>query len=163
MKNTSIIVAIAENYAIGKDNELLWHISDDLKRFKKLTSGHTVIMGQNTFDSLPNGALPKRTNIVITFNKELKIPGCIMAYSIEDAIKKCDLNQEVFVIGGGSIYEQFLEFADKIYITLVHKNFDADTFFPKIDSNKWSIIEQTDFPADDKSKYAYSFITYVKK
>jgi len=163
MKNISIIVAIAENYAIGKDNELLWHISDDLQRFKKLTSGHTVIMGQNTFDSLPNGALPKRTNIVITLNKELIIPGCIMAYSIEDAIKKCDLNHEVFVIGGGSIYKQFLEFVDKIYITLVHENFDADTFFPKIDSNKWSIIEQSDFIADDKSKYAYSFITYVKK
>ncbi|RLD64422.1 MAG: dihydrofolate reductase [Bacteroidetes bacterium] len=163
MKNISIIVAIAENYAIGKDNELLWHISDDLKRFKKLTSGHTVIMGQNTFDSLPNGALPNRKNIVISFNKDLKIPGCIMAYSIEDAIKKCDTNEEVFVIGGGSIYKQFLEIADKIYLTLVHENFEADTFFPKIDSNKWSIIEQDDFIADDKSKYAYSFITYVKK
>ncbi|MBE9467188.1 MAG: dihydrofolate reductase [Bacteroidetes bacterium] len=163
MKNISIIVAIAKNYAIGKDNELLWHISNDLKRFKKLTSGHTVIMGQNTFDSLPNGALPNRTNVVITFNKDLQIPGCIMAYSIQDAIKKCDNNDEVFVIGGGSIYKQFFQFADKIYLTLVHENFDADTFFPKIELNKWSIIEQTDFPTDDKSKYAYSFITYVKK
>ncbi len=163
MKNISIIVAISENNAIGKNNDLLWHISDDLKRFKKLTTGHTIIMGKKTFDSLPNGPLPNRTNIVITHNKNIKIPGCIIAHSIEDAINRCNNEDEIFVIGGGSIYKQLLKYANKIYLTLVHKSFDADAFFPEINFNEWTIIEQTDFTADDKNKYAYSFITYEKK
>lgn len=163
MKNISIIVAISENNAIGKNNKLLWLISDDLKRFKKLTTGHTIIMGKKTFNSLPKGALPNRTNIVITHNKDVEIPGCIMANSIEDAIKKCDENDEIFIIGGGSIYKQFLQFTNKIYLTLVHESFDADTFFPEINFNEWVITEQTDFSSDAKNKYAYSFITYAKK
>ena len=163
MKNISIIVAISENNAIGKNNDLLWHISDDLKRFKKLTTSHTIIMGKKTFDSLPKGALPNRTNIVITHNKDAKISDCIPAHSIEEAIKICDKNDEVFVIGGGSIYKQFLKYANKIYLTLVHESFDADTFFPEINFNEWVITEQTDFSSDAKNKYAYSFITYAKK
>ena len=162
MKNISIIVAISKNNAIGKNNNLLWHISDDLKRFKKLTTGHTIIMGKKTFDSLPNGALTNRTNIVITHNKDIKIPGCIMAYSINDAIEKCNNDDEIFVVGGGSIYKQFLKFANKIYLTIVQENFDADTFFPEINFNEWKIIEQTDFLSDKKNKYAFSFITYEK-
>ncbi len=162
MRNISIIVAISKNNAIGKDNKLLWHLSDDLKRFKKLTTGHTIIMGKKTFDSLPNGALTNRTNIVITHNKDIKIPGCIMAYSINDAIEKCNNDDEIFVVGGGSIYKQFLKFANKIYLTIVQENFDADTFFPEINFNEWKIIEQTDFLSDKKNKYAFSFITYEK-
>lgn len=114
MKNISIIVAIAENYAIGKDNNLLWHLSDDLKRFKKLTIGNIVIMGKKTFESLPKGALPERDNIVISDNKNDTFKDCIMADSIEDALNKCDETKEIFIIGGGSVYRQFLPLANKI-------------------------------------------------
>ena len=113
--SVSIIVAIAENYAIGKDNDLLWHISDDLKRFKQITSGHKIIMGKNTFLSLPIRPLPNRISIVITDDKNDQYEGCIMAYSIEDALAKCEAGEECFVIGGGSIYRQFMPLADKLY------------------------------------------------
>lgn len=162
MKNISIIVAVAENNAIGKDNKLLWHISDDLKRFKKLTTGHIVIMGKKTFDSLPNGALPNRTNIVITDDINDKFEDCIMAYSIEDALDKSDDNKEIFIIGGGSIYKQFLKYANKLYLTKVHKSFEGDVFFPEIDINEWKLIEQVNFEPDDKTTFAYSYLIYKK-
>ena len=162
MKNISIIVAVAENNAIGKDNKLLWHISDDLKRFKKLTTGHIVIMGKKTFDSLPNGALPNRTNIVITDDINDKFEDCIMAYSIEDALDKSDDNKEIFIIGGGSIYKQFLKYANKLYLTKVHKSFEGDVFFPEIDINEWKLIEQESFEPDDKTTFAYSYLIYKK-
>ncbi|MCD4745074.1 MAG: dihydrofolate reductase [Bacteroidales bacterium] len=162
MKNISIIVAVAENNAIGKDNKLLWHISDDLKRFKKLTTGHIVIMGKKTFDSLPNGALPNRTNIVITDDINDRFEDCIMAYSIEDALDKSDDNKEIFIIGGGSIYKQFLKYANKLYLTKVHKSFEGDVFFPEIDINEWKLIEQVNFEPDDKTTFAYSYLIYKK-
>jgi len=162
MKNISIIVAIAENNAIGKDNRLLWHISEDLKRFRRITTGKTVIMGKNTFTSLPNGALPNRKNIVISDNTNDRFEGCTMAWSIEDALEKCD-NSESFIIGGGSIYKQFLQLANKLYLTRVHKNFDADTFFPEINTNEWDEVEHIDSEYDEKSELSYSFITYIRK
>ena len=162
MKNISIIVAIAENNAIGKDNKLLWHISDDLKRFKKITANHTVIMGKNTFFSLPNGALPNRTNIVISDDKNDKIKDCVMAYSIEDAINKCDDNKENFIIGGASVYRQFLKYTNKLYLTKVHKSFEADTFFPEINLNEWKLIERQDFKPDKKNFFSYSYLVYKK-
>ncbi len=162
MKNISIIVAIAENNAIGKDNRLLWHISEDLKRFKRITTGKTVIMGKNTFTSLPNGALPKRKNIVISDNTNDRFEGCTMAWSIEDALEKCDDN-ESFIIGGGSIYKQFLQLANKLYLTRVHKNFDADTFFPEINTNEWNEVEHINCEYDEKAGVSYSFITYIRK
>jgi dihydrofolate reductase len=159
----SIIVAVAENHAIGKDNELLWHISDDLKRFKKITSGHPVIMGRNTFLSLPLRPLPGRTNIVITDNKAEQFDGCIMAFSIEDALAKCPLGEECFIIGGGSVYRQFLPLADKLYITRVKRSYEADTFFPEIDEKEWKLIEQEDHVDAQNNSLPYSFETYTRK
>ncbi len=162
-KNISIIVAIARNYAIGKDNQLLWHLSDDLKRFKELTTGHTIIMGKKTFESLPVKPLPNRKSIVITDNKNETINGCVMAYSIDEAIEKADPISENFVIGGGSIYKQFLHIADKLYLTIVHKDFDADTFFPEINFDEWEEIEKKENMTDEKSGLTYSYLIYKRK
>lgn len=162
MKNISIIVAIAQNYAIGKDNQLLWHISDDLKRFKKLTLDHTIVMGKKTFESLPVRPLKNRRSIVITDIPGEKIEGCEMAYSIEEAISLFEKDRENFIIGGGSIYRQFLGHADKLYITWVHKDFEADTFFPEIDENIWKIVEIEEH-VDELSQLKYGFFVYEKK
>ena len=162
-KSISIIVAIAENNAIGKDNDLLWHISEDLKRFKKITKDHCVVMGKKTYFSLPVRPLPNRTNIVITDIPDEKIDDCIMAYSIEDAIEKMDSGKENFIIGGGSIYRQFLPLADKLYITRVHKEFDADTFFPEIDKNIWQLADKQDINNDPQNDFTYSFEIYERK
>ena len=161
--NISIIVAIASNYAIGKDNDLLWHISKDLKRFKELTDGHTIVMGKKTYFSLPKRPLPNRTNMVITDVPGEQIDDCLMAYSIEDAIKKMDQDGENFIIGGGSIYRQFMPYADKLYITRVHKDFDADTFFPEISLDEWKLIEKDEVNDDPQNDFTYSFETYERK
>jgi len=130
----SIIAAVATNLAIGKNNQLLWHLPEDLKRFKELTKGHAVVMGQKTFESLGR-PLPDRTNIIITLDRSFKAEGCIVVYSIDEALIEAEKaeNKEIFIIGGGSIYRQFLPLADKLYITRVEKDFDADTFFPPYD------------------------------
>jgi len=164
MTKISIIVAVAENSAIGKDNKLLWHLSEDLKRFKRLTSGNPVIMGKNTYFSLPVRPLPKRKNIVITDVPGEQIDDCTMAYSIEDAIEKMDKYKENFIIGGASIYRQFLPFADRLYITWVHKSFDADTFFPEVSEEKWKEVSREDITeTDEKNPYPYSFVVYEKR
>ncbi len=161
--NISIIVAIASNNAIGKDNDLLWHISRDLKRFKQLTDGHYIVMGKKTYYSLPKRPLPNRTNMVITDIPGEQIDDCLMAYSIEDAIRKMDPEKENFIIGGGSIYRQFLPLADKLYITRVHKSFDADTFFPEIPLEEWALVEKQDVEDDLQNDFTYSFETYERK
>ncbi len=163
MKPISIIVAIADNYAIGKDNLLLWHLPEDLKRFKRITEGHPVIMGKRTFYSLPKRPLPGRINIVLTDVAGEQIDGCQMAYSIDDIINQCNKNQESFIIGGGSVYRQFFSIAQKLYITWVHANFEADTFFPEIDPVSWEVIETEGHKADEKNKYDYTFVTYRRK
>ena len=163
MKPISIIVAIADNYAIGKDNQLLWHLPEDLKWFKKNTQGHPVIMGKRTFYSLPKRPLPNRTNIVLTDIAGEQIEGCQMAYSIEDILQKCDPSQENFIIGGGSVYKQFFTIAQKLYITKVHASFDADTFFPEIDLGIWEVIDSENHKADEKNKYDYTFVTYKRR
>lgn len=159
----SIIVAVAENNAIGKDNKLLWHLSDDLKRFKKLTTGRTVIMGRKTYESLPVRPLPNRRNVVISDIPGDEIEGCLMAYSIEDALKLCDPERENFIIGGGSIYRQFMKHANKLYITKVHHIFDADTFFPEISNSEWELIEETEHSPDEKNPYPYSFLIFKRR
>jgi len=161
-KQLSIIVAIADNNAIGKDNQLLWHLSEDLKRFKQLTTHHTIVMGKKTFESLPIRPLPNRRSIVITDDLNEKIEGCTMAYSIEDAINLCDSDNENFIIGGGSIYKQFMPFTNKLYITKVHKDFDADTFYPEINFSEWEIIENQANLYDDKSGLNYSYLIYKR-
>jgi len=162
-KNISIIVAIAENNAIGKNNELLWSIPEDMKWFKKITSGHTVIMGRRTFLSLPKGALPNRRNIVISDIPGEKFESCEMVSSIEEALVACHENEECFIIGGGMVYRQFLPHARKLYITRVHQEFEADTFFPEINFDEWDEQERTKNYPGEKVPFSYSFIVYRRK
>jgi len=159
----SIIVAIAKNNAIGKDNDLIWYLSDDLKRFKRLTTGHTILMGRKTYESLPNGALPKRENVVITKDKNLALPKCIMLHSIEEAIEKyADSEDEIFVIGGGSIYDELLPYAKKLYLTKVHANFEADVFFPEIKEDDWTVLSEEHHQKGEKNEFDFSFIDLLR-
>ena len=160
----SIIVAIAENRAIGAKNDLLCRLPNDMKRFKELTTGHTVIMGRKTFESLPKGALPNRTNVVVTRNAGLAFENCEIFNDLKSAIDKHDDEREVFIIGGAIIYKQAMKYAKKLYVTDIHHFFeDADTFFPEIDVNEWIMTEHKDFNGDEKHLYPYSFKTYMKK
>jgi len=159
----SIIVVIAENMAIGRDNDLLWHIPGDLKHFKQITLGHTVIMGKRTWYSLPKRPLPNRKSLVITDIKGEIIDGCIMAYSIEDALLKCDPAEENFIIGGASVYRQFLQHANRLYLTRVHKPFEGDVFFPEINYAEWNLISKEDLPFDEKLGFAYSYENYERR
>jgi len=158
----TIIAAIANNNALGKDNKLIWHLSADLKRFKKLTTGHHIIMGRKTYESIGK-PLPNRTTIIITKNKNYKQENCLIAHSLNEAIKmvKNDLNP--FIIGGAQIYKQAITLADKLDITYVHQDFEADVFFPEIDLDKWNEISRETFKADEKNKYNYSFVTFELK
>jgi dihydrofolate reductase len=159
----SIIVAVSDDWGIGKDNELLWNISEDLKRFKRLTSGNTVIMGKKTWDSLPRKPLPGRKNIVLTDDPEEIINGSVTAYSVDDAMSKCAEGEEVFIIGGGSVYRQFITVADRLYITHVHKKAPADVYFPEIDLKIWKIVEKENVITDDKSGITYTYIIYERE
>lgn len=158
----AIIVAIANNNAIGKDNQLLCHLPNDLKHFKEITSGHTVIMGRNTFFSLPKGALPNRRNIVLSFENE-KFEGCQTALSIEEALEMCSDEEKVFFIGGASIYSQAYPIVDKLYLTKIHADFEADTFFPVIDYSKWELESSEMHEKDDKSHFSYTYENYTRK
>jgi dihydrofolate reductase len=162
MKRISIIVAIAENNAIGLNNQLLWHLSEDLKRFKRLTTGHTVVMGKKTYESLPFRPLSNRRNVVISDVPDDRIEGCVMAYSIQEAIEKMEDGKENFVIGGGSIYRQFFDLADTLYITHVKQSFEADTFFPSIDPDQWELVSTELHHPDEKNPYPYEFQIYTK-
>ena len=159
----SIIVAVSEDWGIGKDNKLLWHISEDLKRFKRLTFGNTVIMGKRTWESLPRRPLPGRRNIVLTDDKTENIENAVTAYSIEDSLSKCEKNEEIFIMGGGSIYRQFMPFADRLYITHVHKKAPADIYFPEIDLKMWKITEKEVFKTDGEESIPYTYTIYEKK
>ncbi len=161
-KDISIIVAIASNNAIGKDNDLLWHISKDLLRFKEITKGHYIVMGKRTYYSLPVRPLPNRTSLIITDIANEVIDNCLMAYSIEDAVNKMDTSNENFIIGGGSIYKQFMPLANKLYITRVHKDFEADTFFPDISLNEWELISQENITDDPQNNFFYTFEIYSR-
>ncbi|ARV09382.1 dihydrofolate reductase [Winogradskyella sp. PC-19] len=160
----TIIVAAGENNAIGKDNDLIWHLSDDLKRFKQLTNGHHIIMGRKTFESFPK-PLPNRIHIVITRQEKYQATdGVIIVNSLADALDAARSDKNPFVIGGGEIYKQAMPLADKLEITRVHATFDdADTFFPEIDSNLWEEKSRITHDADEKHAHAFSFITYVKR
>jgi len=157
-----MIAAAAENNALGKNNELVWHLPNDFKRFKSLTSGHHIIMGRKTFESFPK-PLPNRTHIVITRQDNYHPEGCIVVNSIEKAIALCPENDTSFIIGGGEIYSLGLPYTDKIEITRVHHSFEADAFFPEIDTNDWEEIHTEFNPKDDKHLYDYTYQTFVKK
>ncbi len=159
----SIIVAIDENNAIGKGNNLLCHLPNDLKYFKSVTQGYPVIMGRKTFESLPKGALPNRRNIVITRNKDLKFERCEMVSSINEAITLCKDEEQLFIIGGGSVYHEAIDMADRLYLTRIHHEFEgADTFFPFVDQAQWNEVSREDHQPDEKHEYGYSFITFDK-
>jgi dihydrofolate reductase len=157
-----LIAAAGENNELGKNNDLLWHLPDDFKRFKAITSGHYIIMGRKTFESFPK-PLPNRTHIIVTRNKNYIVPeNCFTASSIDHAINICPKNETLYIIGGGEIYNQSIEMADCIELTRVHRTFDADTFFPEIDLNKWT-LEQSEFhDTNEKHLYAFTFETYIK-
>ena len=161
----SIIVSVSENWVIGANNKLLWKLSDDLKRFKKITTGRPVIMGQKTFESLPNGALPERTNIVLTDDQKFTAPDIIPVYSVVESLLKAKetKKREVFIIGGGSIYRQFLDYADKIYLTVVHTTIDGDTTFPELDLTKWNLVSEEFKPKDDKNEYDVTYKILERK
>lgn len=159
-----MIAAAAENNALGKDNDLLWHLPDDFKRFKALTSGHKIIMGRKTFESFPK-PLPNRTHIIITRDKNYAIDfeECIVVHSLEDAIALVK-NEIAFIIGGGEIYKQAEKLSDSIELTRVHANFDtADTFFPELDEDFWVLTKQEFHPKDERHKYAFTYLTYKGK
>lgn len=149
-----LVVAVAENGAIGKDNQLLWHLPDDLKQFKKLTSGHTVVMGRKTYESIGK-PLPNRTNVIITRNENYEAPGCIVVSSLEQAIQT---ESDVYIIGGAEIYQQALPFTDRIHLTEVQASVEGDTFFPKLDSAKWHELSRETHPTDEKHRYAFDFV-----
>lgn len=151
----SIIVAVANNNAIGGNNQLLWHISADLKRFKAITSGHAIVMGRKTYESIGR-PLPNRQNIVITRNRELTLPGADVVESVV-AAKAVATGEELFIIGGGEIYRQTMVLADRIYLTRIWADYKADTFFPEIDLRIWKEVSREDFPAEGDTP-AYSFI-----
>ena len=159
--NIAIIVAIAQNFAIGRNNDLLFHLPNDLKRFKKITSGHAVIMGKKTLFSLPNGPLPNRRNIVITDVPGETFDGCETVYSIDEAIKAIGNEQLAFVIGGGMIYRQFYPVAGKLFLTMAHKDFEADTFFPEINFDEWHETAREKL-FDEKNNFSYSNIDLVR-
>ncbi len=162
-KPISIIVAIDENNGIGLKNNLLAYIPADLKRFKEITTGHTVIMGKNTWLSLPKRPLPERRNIVITSHKEEMFNGAVVANSLNEAIDILSDNDESFVMGGASIYRQMFPLATKLYLTLIHKTFEADTFFPEIDYSQWTEIERIKITDDPKTDFDYTYLTLVRK
>ena len=157
-KTLSIIVAVAENNGIGNENKLLTHISADLKRFKEITKGHTIVMGRNTWFSLPNRPLPNRVNIVITNDSNETFEGAVTVYSIDEAIKKCPENEESFIIGGAMVYEQFFPLANRLYLTKIHKVFTADTFFPEVKETEWKELKRVRIGDDNKAGLEYSFI-----
>lgn len=159
----SCVVAVAKNNIIGNNNQLLWHISDDLKRFKQLTSGSTVIMGRKTYESLKIKPLPNRKNIILTSNKHFDAPNCVVIHSIEDCALHLIQNQENFVIGGGEIYNLMLPYCQRIYLTLVHQDFEGDTRFPHLDNKQWQVITDSGILKDEKSGLQYQYLTYQRK
>ena len=163
MKHISIIVAITKNNGIGKDNKLLCHIPGDLKRFRQITTGHTVIMGKNTFLSLPGGPLKNRKNVVISDNHLDRFEGCVTVFSIDEAIDQCEDKQENFVIGGASVYRQFLPLAATLYLTVVNKSFEADTFFPEINHVEWCEISRIVPEENGTLDFHYEYIVLQRK
>jgi len=160
MKKISIIVAVDENWIIGKKEGLPWKLPADLKHFKTLTTGHTVIMGRKTYDSIGK-PLPDRINIVISRNNP-NISDCINVSSVKEALEAAPDNQEIFIIGGAEIYNQFLPLTQKIYLTKIHHQFNGDIFFPKLNLYEWTEVERQIFEADEKNPYKYSFVILEK-
>ena len=157
----SIIVAIAENGVIGDKNALLWNIKEDMRRFRTTTTGHPVVMGRKTYESIGR-PLPKRTNVVVT-RGDSEFEGCEVAHSLEEAIAMFPAEEEVFIIGGAQIYAQALSLADKIYLTIVHKEYEGDTSFPKFDMSEWQEVAREEFERGEEYDGAFTFIDLIRK
>jgi len=159
----AIVVAVAENNVIGKDNQLIWHLPADLRFFKNLTMGHPIVMGRKTYESIGK-PLPGRTTVIITRQHDLEAPGCIVVNSIDEAIAQAQtIDQDVYIIGGAEIYKQALSKVDTIYLTRVHHTFEGDTFFPEIVESQWEVVSEEKHEPDEKNKYSYSFVTLKRK
>lgn len=154
-----MIAAVAENFALGKNNELVWHLPDDFKRFKQLTTNHFIIMGRKTFESFPK-PLPNRTHIIITRQKDYSAEGCIVVDNLKDALTIVPKNEDAFIIGGGEIYNLAMPFTDVIELTKVHASFEADTFFPQIDTTIWQLVASEYHPKDEKHLFDFTYETY---
>lgn len=157
----SIIVAIAENGVIGDKNSLLWNIKEDMRRFRTTTTGHPVVMGRKTYESIGR-PLPKRTNVVIT-RSDLTIEGCEVVHSLEEAVSMFGAEEEVFIIGGAQIYRQALDIADKLYLTIVHHDYEGDTSFPSLDMSCWQEVAREEFARGEEFEYPFTFIDLVRK
>jgi len=162
-REINIIVAIGNNNEIGYKNNLLWRISDDLKRFKDLTTGNNIIMGRKTYESLPKGALPNRKNIVITRNANLNYENCTMAYSLEDAIDKSAIDKDIFIIGGEHVYKDVYNKCDFLYLTKVYEKFKADAFFPIINFSEWNVIEIEKIEKSERNEFTHEFFKLKRK
>lgn len=159
----AIIAAVAANRIIGKDNDLVWRLPVDLRHFKNTTTGHYIIMGRKSFESIGK-PLPNRTSIIITRNQDYKQEGAFVVHSLEAALAKAenDKQDKVFILGGGQIYRKAISISDYMYITEVHESFEGDTLFPEIDQAIWREVLREDFPADEKNRYDYSFVEYKR-
>ena len=158
----SIIVAVAKNGVIGDKNSLLWHLREDMIHFRTTTSGHPVVMGRKTYDSIGR-PLPKRTNVVITRDTNLTIEGCTVVHSLDEAVAMFDKSEEVFIIGGAQIYKQALPIADRIYLTVIDKEYEGDTSFPEIDYSAWNEISREEYPRGEEFEHPFAFITLERK
>lgn len=160
----SIISALAQNRAIGKKNDLPWHLPADLKHFKELTLGKTIVMGLNTFHSIGSRPLPNRKNIVLSSDKNTKLPeGVLLANSVDEVLEMTKGEKEVMICGGAMVYQQFLPLADRLYLTYIHHDFEGDIFFPEFNQDDYALVSQEDYQPDEKNNYAYSFVTLDKK
>ena len=159
----TVIAAIGNNNELGKDNDLIWHLPADLKRFKKVTTGHTIVMGRNTFESIGK-PLPNRRSVIITRNQNYHQEGCEVVHSLEEAISLIQNEEKALIIGGAQIYKETLEkgLADQLDITKVYENFEADVYFPEIKASDWKLIASEDFTSDEKNPHNYGFLKYIK-
>ena len=157
------IAAASENNVLGKNNELVWHLPNDFKRFKQLTTGHHIILGRKTFESFPK-PLPNRTHVIISRQQNYQAPqGCIIVNSIENAIAACPKNENIFIIGGAEIYKQSLSITDKIELTRVHTTCEGDAFYPEISTDGWQIINEEFHPKDENHAFDFTYVTYIKR
>lgn len=162
----SMIAAMSKNRVIGKDNDLPWHLPDDFRFFKEKTKGHHVLMGRKNFESLPHRfrPLPDRVNMILTRKNDLKLPGTLIFNSLPEAIQHASGNneKELFIIGGGEIYEMALPFAEEIYLTEIDASIDGDTFFPELDAKNWKEMSRKHHPEDEKHNYPFDFVLYKR-
>ncbi len=158
----SIIVAMSENRVIGRENQLPWHLPADLKHFKRLTTGHAIIMGRKTFESIGR-PLPHRRSIIITRDRQYRAEGAEVVHSLEEAIELCRDDEEAFIIGGAEIFRLALPRIDRVYLTLIHATVEGDTFFPDLDQQQWTLVQDEHHAADEANPFAYSFRLYERR